>query len=183
MFEGDGTVKPNWQQAGDLITQQTHIMLTELADADRRLRAAKRATEDAKRALESYKAKPDSYSEGWYVKELGKERERRQKVESDLRRAQEFMKLKDQAKIKVERVRDFALRDNKRLRALNEQFSEEAGKAKTLAIANEQQAVAWKEAVQEKNKARLEAARLRDEVNRLLDVIKLGREGLKNEQW
>jgi hypothetical protein len=183
MYAGKGTVKPDWQQAQNLINQQTQIMITELVEKERQLAAAKHATQDANRALESFKNNPDAYSEGWYVKELGKAREARQKLESDLRRAQEFMRLKDQAKIKVERTRDWALRDNERLRTLNAQFSNDASKVKALETANEQQAISWKRQVEEKRQAQLENARLKDENKRLIDVLRLGREGLKNEQW
>jgi hypothetical protein len=183
MYAGSGTVSEKWQQAQNLINQQTQIIISELVEKERQLGAAKRATEDAKRALESYKTKPDSYSEGWYVKELGKAREARQKLESDLRRAQGFMKLKDQSKIKVERVRDIALRDVKNLKNINEVLRSKALKSDSLVTANEQQAIAWKRAVEEKRQVQLENARLKDENKRLMEVLRLGREGLKNEQW
>lgn len=182
-YAGKGTVHETWQQAQNLINQQTAIIVAELVESERKRAALERGRVDAERTLQEYREKPDSYSEGWYVKELGKAREERQKLESDLRRARDFMRLKDQAKIKVERVRDIALRDVKNLREINVLLRDKAQKADDLTTANEQQAIAWKRAVEEKRAVQLENARLKDEVKRLLDVIRLGREGLRKEEW
>jgi len=181
MYAGSGTVSEKWQQAQNLINQQTQIIISELVESERKRVSAERGRVHAERALESYKESPDSYSEGWYVKELGKERERRQKLESDLRRAQDFMKLKDQAKIKVERVRDAALRDNVRLREAIGTLRANVQSVDNLKVANEQQAVAWKREVEAKRQVQLENARLKDEVDRLIEVIRLGRKGIEGE--
>jgi len=182
-YAGTGTVKTNWQQAQNLIAQQTQIIIAELVEAERQIRLAKLGRENAERALESYKAKPDSYSEGWYVKELGKAREARHKLESDLRRAQGFMKLKDQAKIKVERTRDEAQRKLKEQQDINELLRLRAQKADDLAVLNQRQANAFADQERELRMKDREITRLREENTRLMQVIRLGREGLQKEQW
>lgn len=178
-----GTVKSNWQQAQNLINQQTQIIISELVESERKRALAEGARAAAEKVLSEYKDKPNSYTEGWYVKELGRAREARQKLESDLRRAQSFMRLKDQAKIKVERARDIAQRDVKNLRDINTLLRAKAGDTDALRTANEQQAVAWKEAVIKRREVESENKRLREQIARLEDVLRLGREGLKSETW
>lgn len=182
-YAGAGTVQPNWQQAQNLISQQTQIIISELVQANQKVTSAESARAHAERKLKEYQEKPIAYTEGWYVKELGKERERRYRVESDLRRAQGFMKMKDQAKIKVERTRDWALREVSRLTELNEEYLSQALKADDFermnarhveAFAGHERMLAAKES---------EVRRLREENARLMEVIRLGREGLQREQW
>lgn len=182
-YMGTGTVKPDWQQAQNLISQQVGIMVTDLVDKDRQIAALRRRVEDTERALESYKANPDSYSEGWYVKELGKAREARQEVESNLRRAENFMKLKDRAKIKVELARDAAQRKVSALEDINTLLRVRAQKADELKIMNERQAQAFAGHERMLSEKENEVRRLRQENERLMQVIRLGREGLQREQW
>lgn len=182
-YMGSGTVNPDWQQAQNLISQQVGIMVADLVDKDRQIAALKRRVTDTERALESYKEKPDSYSEGWYVKELGKAREARQELESNLRRQTEFGKLKDRAKIKVERARDEAQRKVSALEDIISLLRVRAQKADELAVMNERQAQAFagheRMLAGKEDQVRL----LRQENERLMQVIRLGREGLQREQW
>lgn len=180
-YAGTGTVQEKWQQAQNLINQQTAIIISELVQAQRAIENERTQSAKAEKTLAEYREKPIAYTEGWYVKELGKARERQYKLESDIRRQQEFMRLKDQAKIKVERVRDIALRDVKDLKSNNELLRSKAQKADDLAVANEQQAIAWKRAVEDKRAVQLENARLKDQIRALEDVLRLGQRGL--ESW
>ena len=182
-YMGTGTIKPDWQQAQNMISQQVGIMVADLVEKDRQIAALQRRVTDTERALESYKAKPDSYSEGWYVKELGKERERRQEVESNLRRQTEFGKLKDRAKMKVEAARDQAMRDRDSYKNAFTLLRDQAIQVESLEAANEQQAVAWKDQVRKNGILKDENRRLELENKRLMEVLRLGREGLQREQW
>ncbi len=182
-FAGTGTVQPNWQQAVNLITQQSSILVSELVEAERKRKVAERMQEEAQAALMRYKEQPVAYTEGWYVKELGKERERRQKLESDLRRAHEFMRLKDQAKIKVEKARDEAQRKLKAQISINTLLRTKAQKVDDLTEMNQRQAEAFLGHERMLSQKESEVRRLREENVRLMDIIKLGRRGLDAEMW
>lgn len=182
-YAGTGTVQEKWQQAQNLINQQTAIIISELVESQRRLQDERRRRESVEKTLKEYKENPIAYTEGWYVKELGKARERTQKLESDLRRQAEFMKLKDQAKIKVEKVRDKALRDVQNLNNIVKVLRTKSIDVEALQTANEKQAIAWKQSQERNERLRAEIRSLREENERLLEVIKLGRDGLRSEQW
>ena len=176
-----------WVKASNLVRQQTQIMVNELTSLTERVTNQARSIDILQRerddALRRLEATPSMIMEATNRDLRRQLREADEKIEQ----YREYMRLKDNAKIKVEGQRDYhksrvaeaerttrIYKDN--VHALTEQI-------RSLEAQNASQARAFEERGRKLLEKDELIRRTSAENGRLLEVIRLGRAGLEGETW
>ncbi len=174
-------VQSAWQQAQNLINQQVQVLVQQLWEKDQELSRLQRLVAQYKDENTRLVNTPDQDTWAWCERRVHEESTKRFEAETLARKRLEFMKLKDRAKIKVEKVRDEALRRVEALEGIVELLRGAHEENRGLRAANQSQAEAFAVLQKDNGKLRKRNAELVEQVEGLQDVIKLGRKGIEAE--
>jgi chromosome segregation ATPase len=176
-----------WVQAKNLVRQQVEIMVNELEELTRRLNNQRASIDVLQKERDAAVARMNDLPSMRMTFDNDQLRRQVRELTEQNEQYREYMRLKDNAKIKVEGQREM-------WRARYHEAAEDAKTRGTrardaeaqnvqLRAQNERQALAFEERgkkILEKDEMiRQQSA----EIGRLIEVIKLGRKGLEGEQW
>jgi len=178
-------VSDEWVQAKNLVRQQVEIMVNELEELTRRVNNQRAAIDVLQKERDNAVARLNDLPSMRAQFELTQLRAQVHELEQTVDRYSEFMRLKDNAKIKVEGQREHwreKYHDMERVSNIHRdarRIAEE--KVRGLEAQNERQAKAF----EERGKAILKKDELIRQMSaengRLIEVIKLGRKGIEGE--
>lgn len=181
-------VNSDWQKAQNLISQQTQILVNELWNLQQGRTVLDSRLKETEAALKEYMDKPHTNSVGWYEKRLSDEAKRRFQAETETRQCKEFMRLKDQSKIKVELQRDAYSRNLELANAKVLDLEKKLFESAELRAQNARQAKEFLELGRKVQSMNKRAQLAEEKVRNLQDILNLGRkawveEWKKSEGW
>jgi hypothetical protein len=145
--------------------------LRELYEAQgRQLKMWQKRAEDEKRVRAELEQKPSEYTQGWFEKRETELRERDWALNQEMMKLRTYMRMKDLAKIKVERVRDHLQRENAVLRGAHEERLQ-------LRAQNEKQATAYAALERENRELANAKTQLQWRLNNIMSALQNG------ERW
>lgn len=176
-----------WVQAKNLVRQQVEIMVNELEELTRRVGNQRASIDVLQKERDAAVARMNDLPTMRMQMDNGElKRQVRQLMETN-DKYRDYMRLKDNAKIKVEGQRDYwkglyhAMTEDSKERHKRAQLAE--AENVELRAQNARQALAFEERgktiVKKDEMIRQQSA----ELGRLMEVIKLGRKGLEGETW